>query len=217
MEREGVTKYSARHTTRALDEARHGESVRALDAWRSVVRDVGGIGQNPARYDGVGFGNASVRVGPRTASRGSRAFLITASQTGALARVALDSVALVVRWSFRDFALESEGPLPPSSEALTHATVYDAAPNARAVLHGHLPEVFRAARALRLPTTDGRAAYGTPEMADEVARLFRETTLEVGRVFVMGGHEDGVVAFGPSLDDAGASLVRAVAAARALS
>jgi hypothetical protein len=56
------------------------------------------------------------------------------------------------------------------------------------------------------PTTSIAAEYGTPAMAEEVQRLFRETDVLQRRLFVMAGHHDGVVAFGASLPDAMAAL-----------
>jgi hypothetical protein len=40
--------------------------------------------------------------------------------------------------------------------------------------------------------------YGTPEMALEVRRLLRESD---SQVFAMGGHPEGLVAFGKSFDE----------------
>jgi hypothetical protein len=56
-------------------------------------------------------------------------------------------------------------------------------------------------------------AYGTPEMAAEVRRLARETPLLEGRALAMGGHEDGIVVFGRSADEAGATMLALVARA----
>ena len=101
----------------------------------------------------------------------------------------------------------------PSSESLTHAAIYDIAPAARAVLHGHAPEIWRHASALGIPVTRPGVANGTPEMALEVQRLFRESTLSAIGILAMGGHEDGVIAFGATLEEAGAILVRHLARA----
>lgn len=98
---------------------------------------------------------------------------------------------------------------------MTHGTVYDLAPSLRAVLHVHCPVVFRRARALGLPATAPHVEYGTPEMAREVERLWRSTSLSERRCFVMAGHEDGVVAFGRSLEEAGHTLLSTWARAQA--
>ena len=74
---EGVIKFTAVHQTRPLDERRYGELVCKLIAWREILGLTGLVGQDPARYEGYGFGNVSARVVPPGAARGRRAFLIT--------------------------------------------------------------------------------------------------------------------------------------------
>ncbi len=48
--------------------------------------------------------------------------------------------------------------------------------------------------------------YGTPEMAREVQRLFRETDVRARRIFAMAGHKDGIVAFGQDFREALATV-----------
>ena len=98
---------------------------------------------------------------------------------------------------------------------MTHGAIYDLSPAIRAVLHVHAPEIFapQVRARLRIPTTRDGVDYGTPEMASEMARLWKDTALPDRRVLVMAGHEDGVVAFGADADDAGAALMSAFAAA----
>jgi ribulose-5-phosphate 4-epimerase/fuculose-1-phosphate aldolase len=54
----------------------------------------------------------------------------------------------------------------------------------------------------RVPTTGKTIEYGTPEMADEVRRLFQITDVKKRRVLIMAGHEGGIVAFGRDLAEA---------------
>ena len=58
-EREGVIKYSLDFTDGALGEP---ASLGVLDAWRSIFKDTGLLGEDPGRYGGYGFGNLSVRT-----------------------------------------------------------------------------------------------------------------------------------------------------------
>jgi hypothetical protein len=58
-------------------------------------------------------------------------------------------------------------------------------------------------------------AYGTTAMATEVGRLYRETSLAEGRVLAMGGHEDGIIAFGRTPEEAGSAFTEALARAYA--
>jgi ribulose-5-phosphate 4-epimerase/fuculose-1-phosphate aldolase len=213
--REGVIRFRLEHETAALDERAHGDTVRALSAWRSVLAHLGVLGRDPARYGGLGFGNVSARTGPFGAvARGRRRFLVTGSQTGAAAWATLREYCLVEAWDVDGDFVRSRGEVPPSSESLTHAALYDASPAVRVVLHAHAPELWRRARALGLPVTDPAAENGTPAMAAEAARLYRQGTFASTRVAAMGGHEDGVLALGGSAEEAGAALV--VQLARAL-
>jgi hypothetical protein len=96
---------------------------------------------------------------------------------------------------------------------MTHGAIYDLGPHIRGVLHGHAPDLWRRAAELGLPRTRPEVAYGTPDMAREMRRLYGATGLAEQQILVMTGHEDGVVAFGRTLDEAGAVLVRALSRA----
>ena len=148
--------------------------------------------------------------------RGQRTFVVTGTQTGGLRQLAVEHLAVVRRWDVATNRVWSEGQELPSSESLTHGAVYDLSPSIRAVFHGHAPALWRQAAALRLPISDPHVEYGTPEMAHEVARLYRDTPLAEMGVFAMGGHEDGVVSFGATPAEAGARLVTWLARALAL-
>ena len=58
--------------------------------------------------------------------------------------------------------------------------------------------------------------YGTPEMAQEVVRLFADSGLRELRIFAMAGHEDGVITFGSSAADAAYRMMETLARARML-
>ena len=106
-----------------------------------------------------------------------------------------------------------EGPLKPSSESLTHGVIYELDQEVQWVMHAHSPHIWRQAGALQLPITDSDVTYGTPEMAAEVQRLFRETEVKARRIFSMGGHEDGIVSFGCTAEEAGTVLLTHLARA----
>lgn len=213
MTREGVIRFSAEHRAAPLAPDRIGGLVCALSSWREILAQTGLVGQDPARYEGAGYGNVSGRVPPFPGDRGARPFLITGSQTGGKRHLALADYCLVEAYDDRRNWVRSVGPILPSSESMTHGALYDLSPRIRYVLHGHCPVIWRNAAALSLPTTHASVEYGTPEMAREMRRLYQSTALAERRVLAMGGHEDGVVAFGPSLEEAGASLVATLARA----
>jgi class II aldolase/adducin N-terminal domain-containing protein len=215
---EGVIRFQVDHETRMLEERVYGETAAVLAAWREVLARLGLIGRDPSRYEGAGYGNVSARVGPfGDVGRGQRRFLVTGTQTGGRPRVTLEDFSLVERYDLLRNHVRSRGPVPPSSESLTHGAIYDVAPAARVVLHAHAPEIWRRARALGIPVTRVEAQNGTPEMALEVQRLYRESTLSGTGILAMGGHEDGVIAFGATAAEAGETLVHHLARALAAS
>jgi hypothetical protein len=203
---EGVTKFTADHRSHRLDAGRYGDLASELAGWRQVMTLCGLVGQDPSRYGGAGFGNLSARVGPPGAGLGHRAMLISGTQTGGLARLGLDDFCLVERYDPRDNHVTSAGLVRPSSESMTHGAIYDLGPHIRAVLHAHAPTIWRRASPLAIPTTRPDVPYGTPEMAQEMTRLRRETPLLDRQILSMAGHEDGIIAFGRTIDEAGRVL-----------
>jgi hypothetical protein len=211
---EGVIKFDAAHITAPLEERVYGDAARLLAGWREVLARLAVLGQDPARYEGADYGNVSMRLPPfGDVPRGQRRFLVTGSRTGHLRRVALEHFSVVERYDIRRNEVRSFGTLAPSSESLTHGALYDISPALRVVLHGHSAEIWRYAQPLGIPVANPSALYGTPEMALEVQRLYRETVASSLGILAMGGHEDGVVAFGRTASEAGESLVRHLARA----
>jgi ribulose-5-phosphate 4-epimerase/fuculose-1-phosphate aldolase len=213
MQQEGVIKFELVFQQRDLEPRRFGNLASQLISWRHVMSMTQLIGQNPELYEGAGYGNVSARVGPPNAALGRRAFLITGSQKSGKPAITLEDFSVVERYDIRLNRVDSYGPVPPSSESMTHGAIYDLGPHLRCVLHAHSPVLWQQARALRIPTTDPNVTYGTPEMAREVQRLFRETAVVERQILAMGGHEDGIVAFGRSPEEAGQILITELAKA----
>jgi ribulose-5-phosphate 4-epimerase/fuculose-1-phosphate aldolase len=209
---EGVIKFDLDYTPGpALPAA----ALAELNAWRDHLFARQLIGQDPARYGGFGYGNLSCRLAPLDALPNLRRFAISGTQTGHLAALGPEHYALVLACEPEHNRIVATGPIRPSSESLTHGAVYALDAALRCVLHVHSPELWQHAARLELPITDAAVPYGSPEMAAEVRRLFAETEVAARRVFAMGGHEDGIVAFGPTLQTAGDALLAAWAAAHA--
>ena len=59
----------------------------------------------------------------------------------------------------------------------------------------------------KIPTSDRKIPYGTSEMASEINGLFKETNLMECKVMVMGGHDEGIIAFGENLQEAGKTIL----------
>jgi ribulose-5-phosphate 4-epimerase/fuculose-1-phosphate aldolase len=208
MREEGIIRFDLQFTATvpvtipALDE---------LNAWRRILRQLGMIGQDSTRYGGYSFGNISRRLPPFDAKENHRPFIISGSQTGHLTELSAAGFATVSDYDAERNRVVACGPVKPSSESLTHGSVYNVNNDIRVIFHVHSQSIWRCASILSLPATDASVPYGTPAMAREVERLFEAVDhIETG-VFVMGGHEDGVIAFGHTVDEAGSVLVRTLA------
>jgi hypothetical protein len=213
MVEEGVVKFRSEHSREPLAAHRYDELCCKLVAWREVMAMTQLVGQDPSRYGGAGYGNVSARVGPPSAPRGARAMLISGTQTSGSRFVGLEDFCVVERYDYRGNWVRSRGSIEPSSETMTHGAIYDLSPAIRVVLHAHSPVLWHAARQLRIPTTEPRVAYGTPEMALEVQRLYTSSTLSTLGILAMGGHEDGIVVFAGSIEEAGQTLIAYLARA----
>jgi ribulose-5-phosphate 4-epimerase/fuculose-1-phosphate aldolase len=203
-EQEGVIKY---HLDYRVAPPRTVAGFAGLNAWRDLLWRIGVIGQDDARYDGLGYGNLSLRLA-------GDSFLVTGTQTGHLPQLTADHYAYVRQARPEENYLQAEGPLPPSSEALTHAAIYRAAPKVRCVAHGHSPEIWSNAEALGLTCVAKEIAYGTPAMAQAVSAI-AETNPEQG-IIVMRGHLDGILTYGGTPETACWLMVRSLASALAL-
>ncbi len=203
-EQEGVIKYRLDYHVKP---ARITPGFAELNAWRALLWRIGVIGQDDARYDGLSYGNLSLLLD-------AGGFLITGTQTGHLPRLTPDQYAYVRQARPEHNYLAAEGPLPPSSEALTHAAVYSADATVRCVAHGHCPEIWQRATALKLPCTNASIAYGTPAMAQAVNTLVG--THPGQGVIVMRGHQDGLLTYGQTPEQACWLMLRYLAKALAL-
>jgi len=169
-----------------------------LNAYRRKLLQLRLIGVDSNR---IGFGNLSIRDGT------TNNFYITGSATGGMPELALADCARVVAYDFKKHWLRCEGSAIASSESLTHAAVYESDAKVGAVIHCHDSKLW-AALLNQAPTSSKAVEYGTPEMAYEVTRLFKITDVQQRRIFVMAGHEGGIVAFGRDLEGAFAILMR---------
>ncbi len=144
--------------------------------------------------NGVGYGNISRRV-----NRDS--FVITGTQTGHLKNLNATHYSLVEEYNDKDFYLKSIGAIEPSSEALTHGTIYNLSEDIGAVIHIHSKALWRFMLSNNYLKTN-RVEYGSIEMIDEVNRIFKNIEPLSNSKFVMAGHEEGIMTFGKTLSQA---------------
>lgn len=115
--------------------------------------------------------------------------------------------ALVNSWSFNKNSLKCTGSINASAESLSHAAIYESLPIVGAVIHIHHKEMWDKFFN-KLNTTSPDVLYGTPEMAREIQGMVMNIKTEQESVLVMGGHEEGIIAWGETLDDAGEKILK---------
>ncbi|MGB5257100.1 MAG: class II aldolase/adducin family protein [Woeseiaceae bacterium] len=174
------------------------DSAAQLEVWRQPLYQAGLIGH----YEdlGIGFGNISIRCGE------PGQFLISGTQTGHLANTDDSHYSLVSAYDIEANSVSCVGPVQASSEAMTHAAIYELDPGIGAIVHAHSQDLWQQLLN-QLPTTDARIAYGTPQMAQEFGRLFRQTDFRERGLAVMAGHDEGLISIGPTIEDAATKML----------
>ena len=200
MRDEGVIKFDCRFT------AGPRVAVTGLDALIALRNQLYCENLVGVYDDGIGFGNISIRIGDGEATT---KFVISASQTGHISRADASHFSLITAYSVAENWAACTGPLKASSESLTHAMIYDAFPDANAVIHVHAAKLWTLLQGL-VPTSSEDVPYGTPAMAYEVDRLKHDADLALHKIFVMAGHEDGILSFGQNLQAAHHTLLAAI-------
>lgn len=194
---EGVIKYDKSHFLKTdplqKDEFQELEEVRE-QLYRTKL-----IGVYP---NGLGYGNISQRKNySHFHATNSPQFLITGTQTGHLAKLGGAHYTRVVDFSLDEFKIKTVGPTEASSEALTHASVYQFHPEIQAIIHIHSSQIWKGMLKELYPQTGANIPYGTQEMAFAIKECLSKENRNEG-VIVMAGHEDGVISYGPSLERA---------------
>jgi ribulose-5-phosphate 4-epimerase/fuculose-1-phosphate aldolase len=84
---------------------------------------------------------------------------------------------------------------------MSHSAIYTSNPEALAVVHVHNKILWDKYFDI-LPTTSREIEYGTPAMAGEISRITSLLTTLDKKVIIMGGHEEGIIAFGKTVEEA---------------
>jgi hypothetical protein len=171
------------------------EELQALNRSRTELFDLGLIG---VYANGIGFGNLSVRTDEDQ-------FVITGSATGALRLLQREQFSLVESISLERNSVQSRGPLHASSESMTHGAIYQSNPAVRCVIHVHSRRLFDWLLREGYPATPADVSYGTPAMAYAVQGLVRAQQ-DLPVVFVMAGHDEGIIAYGADVQSVHALL-----------
>ena len=163
-----------------------------LKLWRDKMHQLKLIGEYTDIK--IGYGNISIKT--------NEGILISGTQTGSIYPIMDENFTLITAYDIKANKVTCKGPVKASSESLTHAAVYAVDKTINAIIHVHNQELWE--RLInKVPTTKKGIAYGTPQMALEIKRLFDETNVVQDKIIVMGGHEEGIITFGKNLKEAG--------------
>lgn len=163
--------------------------------WRTRLLDLGYIGETS---EGIGFGNISIRY--------KQGFFITGSATGKKRVLEESGYAFVHAYNIQQNKVSSKGETKASSESMSHAAIYECHTEIMAIIHIHNLPLWKSLLHKK-PTTAPGIAYGTPEMAKAIQQVLHHTAYIKENIIVMGGHEEGIITFGKSLDEAGHTLL----------
>ncbi len=209
---EGVIKYELEFRSGSPIPA---EYLRTINAWRTILYRLELIGQRSDRYDGLGYGNISQKLETLRQSKMENQFIISGTQTGNLEFLQSEQYCTVTQANPAENQIVAEGLIKPSSEALTHASIYQNDIHTESVMHVHCPEIWHKTRALNIQSTNETIGYGTPEMAAAVKRLVQVNQTRPSCIFSMLGHQDGIVAYGRTPQLAGNILLETLVTALA--
>jgi ribulose-5-phosphate 4-epimerase/fuculose-1-phosphate aldolase len=169
------------------------ELFEALNHWRQVMWEKGLIG---VYTDGIGYGNISIRL------PGGNRFCISGTATGCLPELTRNHYAMVEGCDVEKNTVWCRGALNASAESMSHSAIYTSLPDVMAVVHIHNRPLWERYLGI-LPTTSPEVEYGTPAMAGEITRILSLPETLQKKVIIMGGHEEGVIAFGKTVEEAG--------------
>jgi ribulose-5-phosphate 4-epimerase/fuculose-1-phosphate aldolase len=165
--------------------------VIALEKWRALFFKLNLIGEYP--IEKVGFGNLSSRLLKNS-------FIITGSQTGHLPHLQAHHYTKVIECDMKKGVVSAEGLIPPSSESLTHFGIYEANPVINHVFHIHHEVMWKKMIESNYDAISEIIPYGTIEMAEATQQLIGSRT---SGIFAMKGHDDGIVSYGTTSEEAG--------------
>lgn len=179
---EGYIKFNCQHTCATwhsnklpLQEGLAIELAR-LDSLRTELFHKKLIGMYE---NGIGYGNISLRCflphlqlqAPFTFDT----FIISSSATGGHEHLGLDGYCHVPNVTMNMNTVWSVGKLPASSETMTHAAIYQSAPQVNCVVHIHHRKLYDILIAHDAFTkTAKEIPYGTVEMAHALCKIVKE-------------------------------------------
>lgn len=170
-----------------------------VEKWRAIFFKMRLVGEDSESH--IGYGNLSKRIS------GSDQFIITGTQTGHLPHLNGSQYTKVTSCDLKSLSVDAIGPIPPSSESLTHFAFYQKCKQINFIFHIHSSKLWNHMISEKMNSTPQDVSYGTQEMAIAVQNIIGNK--ESG-IIVMKGHQDGVIAYGNSAEQAGRMVLNSI-------
>lgn len=184
---DGVIKYQAIHKDSSVPVHLY---LNQLDEVRTKLFDMGLVG---VYSDGIGYGNVSIR--------NEAGCIISGTATGSIRVLGARGYCYVRAFDLMQNTVKTEGPVLASSESMTHCAIYQANSSVQCVLHIHNRELWLKLLDHGCKSTPAHIPYGTPQMAVSMATLVA-ANLGPSNLLVMAGHDEGIVAYGHTINSA---------------
>ncbi|MGD9940670.1 MAG: class II aldolase/adducin family protein [Clostridia bacterium] len=205
MKTEGVIKFTVENRRPGPPLAP--EEFQDIELVRSALWRLKLIGHDSQA--GVGYGNISRR-------KNGGGFVVSGTQTGHKEILDGGDYVVVDDWDFAHNSVSCTGPCLPSSEALSHAALYQR-PDVDGVIHVHSRMLWNALIQAGAFSTEDDIAYGSEALYQRLAELSGTDTTTGGfllefmpclpLVIVTRGHQDGVFVAGADLASAYEAVV----------
>ncbi len=199
---DGVIKYDRSNFTKSSPLETN--SFKELERWRSILWHHNLIGEYPEEK--IGFGNLSQKKNYQSLqSTDKPQFIISGTQTGKYPTLNGELYTRVLDFDLHSQKCITHGPIEASSEALTHASIYQCNPSITAVFHVHGLKMWEFMLANHYDFTPQEIPYGTFEMAMAVKECINDKS---SGIFAMAGHYEGVISYGRTLEEAGDLILK---------
>ena len=170
-----------------------------LEYWRKRLYLLNLIGEYEEAH--IGFGNLSLKKDYTPFHKTSLPqVIITGTQTGRYSDLDGSHYTRVLDYSIDELKITVMGPIEASSEALTHAMIYQSNPSINCVFHLHSSNMWEKMIDDKSDFTEKSIPYGTVEMAHATRRCVNGKS---SGAFCMHGHADGLVVYGKTLEEVG--------------
>jgi len=194
---DGIIKYDTSEHTQGPN--LNDREFQELEKFRHKLYQLKLIGEYPSKK--IGYGNLSLRcIYQNLHTTNHPQFIITGTQTGGKEHLTGEHYTRVLDFNFHKWSIKDRGPIQASSEALTHAAIYQSKPEIiKAVFHIHNKDIWKGMITEDYHFTPENVPYGTEEMAIAVKKCVADKRQGI---FVMKGHQDGVISYGPTMQSA---------------